>query len=473
MEIISIPFAILAIASVFILYLLNPRHRVLYLTFLSCIFIAGINYYLLIYIIAYSLLNYGIGINIPGSGFKKTLFRAGIVFNLLQLVVLKYASFAIDPALQVFNLNFSVSKLSEIIIPLGISYFTLQGIGYLINVKMGWEKPEKKFIDFLFYIIFYPKFLSGPVERSNHFLPQIKEEHQFNEQQVNEGLRIALIGFFKKVVIANQLGIIVTGVYTDVNVIQGLNLWLVILIQPLYLYFDFSGYTDIAIGLAKMYGIDLLPNFNKPFLSENVTTFWKRFHMSLSFWFNDYVFKQISFRYRKWGVYASYFGVFVTFILFGVWHGAGWNFMVLGLIQALAINYEFFTKKERTKVFSKLPGLLRIWTGRAVTYFFFGLSLVFFFSPDLKTAITYFEKLIDLNPGLDTLEFGLISILALTFSIIFLFIEYLNQDYKVIFSKIEQIWIGHRYLRITLYYIMVILIMSQIGKKLTFVYQTF
>ena len=118
---------------------------------------------------------------------------------------MKYASFAIDPIFQIFNSNLHISKLSEIIIPIGISYFTLQGIGYLINVKMGWEKPEKKFLNFLLYITFYPKFLSGPVERSNHFLPQLKITQSFNEQQVSEGLRIALFGFFKKVAIANQL----------------------------------------------------------------------------------------------------------------------------------------------------------------------------------------------------------------------------------------------------------------------------
>lgn len=440
---------------------------------LSCGFIAGFNYILLIYIVIFSIINYYLGIRIPIAKYKQVLFRIGILINLLQLILLKYSSFAVDPVLRVFHINIEISKLTLIILPIGISYFTLQGIGYLINIKMGWEKPEKKFEDFLLYIVFYPKFLSGPIERSNHFLPQLKINKSFNEHQVTEGLRIALFGFFKKVVIANQLGVIITSAYSDLSGIYGLNFWIIIIVQPLYLYFDFSGYTEIAIGIAKAYGIDLLPNFNKPFLSENVTNFWKRFHMSLSLWFNDYVFKQLSFKYRKWGKYASVFAVFVTFTLFGIWHGAGWNFMVLGLAQALAINYEFFTKKKRTEIFSKIPVFLRVWSGRLFTYLFFGLSLVFFFSPDLNTALRHFAELFNSSLNCSLNNFNLWSSFALVFAVLFLSIDYINQDLNEIYKMIIKFWTNHRLLRMTVYYFMVFLIMSQMGKKLIFIYQTF
>jgi D-alanyl-lipoteichoic acid acyltransferase DltB (MBOAT superfamily) len=259
MEIISLKFAILVIASVIIFYLLNHKFRIGYLTLLSCGFIASFSYYLLIYILVFSLINYYLGIKIPGSKFKITLFRIGIVFNIIQLVVLRYASFAIDPFFHIVNSGLTVSKLSEIIIPVGISYFTLQGIGYLINVKMGWEKPENKYLNFLLYLTFYPKFLSGPIERSNHFLPQLNMPQSFNEQQVSDGLRVALIGFFKKIVIANQLAPYIAKAYATLDSLNGSSLWIIVLLQPLYLYFDFSGYTDIAIGFAKTFGINLLP----------------------------------------------------------------------------------------------------------------------------------------------------------------------------------------------------------------------
>ncbi len=282
MNIISAEFALLSIASAIIYYLINHRYRVAFLAILSCAFIASFNYLLLPYIILYSLINYYIGIKLPDSKNKLLLYRAGIILNILQLVLLRYATFAIDPFFQLLNSDLQVSKLSEIIIPIGISYFTLQGIGYLISVKMGWEKPERKFLDFLLYITFFPKFLSGPVERSNHFLPQVKEDKVFDENQLTIGLRIALIGFLKKIAIANQMAPFVLGTFSDLGSADGSSLWILLLLLPLYLYFDFSGYTDIAIGFAKMFGIDLLPNFNRPFFAENVTTFWKRLHISLA-----------------------------------------------------------------------------------------------------------------------------------------------------------------------------------------------
>jgi D-alanyl-lipoteichoic acid acyltransferase DltB (MBOAT superfamily) len=312
---------------------------------------------------------------------------------------------------------------------------------------MGWEKPEEKFLNYLLYIIFYPKFLSGPIERSNHFLPQLRVIKLFDEQQITDGLRIILFGLFKKVAIANQLAPFINSTYANLDSAGGFSLWILLLIQPLYLYFDFSGYTDIAIGFAKTFGIELLPNFNRPFFAENITTFWKRFHISLSSWFNDYVFRQTSYKYRRWGIFASAFAVFVTFILFGIWHGAGWNFLFLGLLQALALNYEFFTKRQRSVLFSKIPGYTKAWFGRIITYCFYGTSLVFFFSPDINSAFIYLSKLFiksgSILSGLvDILQE--ISISVLIFIIIFLSIELIRNDFQPAFKKLEYFWLGDK-----------------------------
>ena len=473
MDIISVPFAICALISIVLFYLLKPQLRLWYLAFLSCCFIVSYDLNLLIYVFLFSACNYYFGKKIEVSKNKKALFRTGLIINVLQLIILNYASFAIDPIFRLFDISSASSQISGIIVPLGISYFTLQGIGYLINIKMGWEKPESGFIDFLLYIIFFPKFLSGPIERSNHFLPQVKALKPFDDHQVMDGLKIALIGFFKKVVIANQLGTVVTGAYSDISNYSGSDLWFVVLIQPLYLYFDFSGYTDIAIGISKAYGIDLLPNFNKPFLAENVTTFWKRFHMSLSLWFNDYVFKQLSFKYRRWGKSAAVLAVFVTFTLFGIWHGAGWNFMILGLVQAIAINYEFFTKRERMKLFSKMPGFARIWSGRFFTYLFFGFSLVFFFAHDLNGAFDVIQGLFNLSLPLKFANLNLWFLLAICFALVILSLEFIDQDLTVVSVRVHNFWLNHRFIRVLIYYLMTILIMSHIGKKLVFIYQTF
>jgi D-alanyl-lipoteichoic acid acyltransferase DltB (MBOAT superfamily) len=477
MEIISLEFLIAAIASSLIYYWINPRYRVGYLSLLGCIFIISYNYLLLPYILLYTAANYYIGLKLPDSRNKIALYRAGLILNLTQLIFLRYASFTLDPLLQLFNSNIRISKISEILVPLGISYFTLQGIGYLINVKMGWEKPETRFIDFFLYITFFPKFLSGPIERSNHFLPQLKKAQFFDQKEVTEGLRTVLFGFFKKVAIANQLAPYVFDTFHDIDSVNGFSLVVLFFLLPIYLYFDFSGYTDIAIGVARLFGVKLLPNFNRPFFSENMTNFWRRFHMSLSLWFNDYIFKQVSFRRRKWGVFAPVYAVFLTWILFGIWHGAGWNFMILGVLQAVAIYYEFFTKKIRAKIFSRIPRVLGLWIGRVTVYVFYCISMVFFFSPDLEIIGAFFSKLFSVSgpvviDDLSTKPFSLIIYVP-----VFLFLELLQNDYSKVYERIYNFWNSEKWVNIVcrwiVYSIMITIIFIVGLKTEQFVYANF
>ncbi|MCK4829568.1 MBOAT family protein [bacterium] len=479
MEIISIQFILLSIISIFIYYSLNQKYRIAFLTLVSCAFIGSLSLNLLIYILIFSGVNYLIGIRLPEAKFKKALFRFGIIINVLQIIILKYADFAIHPLFNVINLDLNFNSLSKLIVPIGISYFTLQGIGYLINVKMGWEKPEKRILNFILYLSFYPKFLSGPIERSNKFLPQLNVSQQFSREQVVVGLKIVLFGIFKKVAIANQLAPFIQGSWNHLDSVGGSVLWATLLIQPIYLYFDFSGYTDIAIGIAKTFGINLLPNFNRPFFSENMTTFWKRFHITLGAWFNDYVFKQTAFRRRKWGIYSSIYALMISWTLFGIWHGAGWNFMFLGLLQAAAIIYEFFTKRWRTKVFPKLTGNKRIWFSRILTYLFYCVSLVFFFSPSLNTAFAFFTKLATSSqvPQFFYREDLFALVLGLSFMFIFLLFELIQNDYRDTYAKIMQFWHGETkkkmLFRWAIYYVIIILIFVTTSKVEQFVYIQF
>ena len=215
MNVSSVQFVILALASVIVFYLLKHKYRTAFLSLVSLGFIATHSYYMVAYVLVYALLNFYIGKRLPESRNKLLLYRTGIILNLSQLILLKYTSFSIDPLLQLFGSSLAVAQLSDIIIPIGISYFTLQGIGYLINIKMGWEKPETSLPDFLLYIAFFPKFLSGPIERSNHFLPQLKEKKVLDPSTLSESMRIVLFGFFKKVAIANQLAPHVMDAFTQ------------------------------------------------------------------------------------------------------------------------------------------------------------------------------------------------------------------------------------------------------------------
>jgi alginate O-acetyltransferase complex protein AlgI len=479
MDIISLKYSFFAILSVFVYYLLNERYKIGFLTVVSGAFIASYDIQLLLYVVVYSSVNYYLGLKIQNSRSKKTLFRIGVLLNLLQLIILKYSSFAIDPFFEKFNSPIHLSQLSEQIIPIGISYFTLQGIGYLINVKMGWEEAEKNFLNFLLYITYSPKFISGPIERSNHFLPQLKINHLFNEQRVVDGLRIALFGFFKKIAIANQLTPFIEHAYANLNSADGFSIWVILVIQPIYLYFDFSGYTDIAIGISKTFGIELLPNFNRPFFSENMTTFWKKFHISLSSWFNDYIFKQTSFKYRNWGIYASIMALLVTWSLFGIWHGAGWNFMILGLIQSLAIIYEFFTKKWRLSLFTRVSPVFKMWFGRIITYLFYGGSLVFFFSPNLNTALFFFQKAFEFNGSVGLLMIGFLKEISLSvlFAGIFLVFEYLITDKPQVYDQLENLWLGtsrkKKLVRWVIYYLLLTIIFVLHSEVQQFIYFQF
>jgi len=464
MEITSLIFILVSTLAVFAYYLVPARFRVLFLVLLSSGFVATYSYKLLLYIIVYTVINYIIGSKIPDARNKKVLFITGIVINITQLVLLKYVSFTIEPLFRLFSIETNLVSISRFIVPIGVSYFTLQGIGYLVNVNLGWEKPEKNFLHFLLYMTFYPRFISGPIDRSNLFLPQLKEARAFDSANITEGARLVLFGLFKKVVIANQLSLIVHGAFTSLETTDTFNLWMVVLIQPLYLYFDFSGYTDIAIGFSRAFGIKIPMNFNRPFLAENMTNFWKRFHVSLSAWFADYVFMRTMFRYRKLKKQATTIALFLTWVLFGIWHGAGWNFMFLGLLQALAVYYEFSTKKWRYKAFSRLPTFVRKWTGRICTYVFYSISLVFFFAPDMKSALTLFSRL-PVSGGPLPVDFTQQNFTIVIISILVIIgFEIIQEDFNKLGQKIESSWYSRSrigtLLRWLFYYAAIVLMMS-------------
>jgi alginate O-acetyltransferase complex protein AlgI len=246
---------------------------------------------------------------------------------------------------------------------------------------------------------------------------------------------------------------------------------------PIYLYFDFSGYTDIAIGFARLFGINLLPNFNRPFFSENVTTFWKRFHISLASWFGDYIFRQTVFKRRKWGIFASTYAVFITWMLFGIWHGAGWNFMALGLVQVIAINYEFFTRKTRYKLFSRAPAWVNKWVGRVFVYLFYCFSLVFFFSPDLSTVYSFLAKLFEVSGPFLIDDMSTKPFMVLIYIPLFLLVELLQNDYSAVYQRLEDFWMGKKrgslIFRWTVYSIIITIIFIVGLKAEQFVYANF
>ena len=464
----------------FILYYIFKEKRQKYVLFIfSVAFIGLLSVTFLIDVFLFVLVNYIIAIQIEKQKqnpiIKNILYKTGMIFNIGSLFLIKYFNFfltTLSHLSSTFNVSFHPEPL-KIVVPIGISYYTFQGIGYLIQINRGNERPEKNFIILSNYFIFFPKFLSGPIEFSRKLIPQLKHYYSFHYQSIIEGFRLILWGALKKMVIADRLAMIIDGVYPQLHSLSGNPLIITFLIQPLHIYFDFSGYTDIALGIGKIFGIKLTDNFHRPFFSTSVTEFWKRWHISLTSWCNEFIFKRILFNRRKWGVWAASYAVFITFLIIGIWHGPRWTFIVLGILQGIAINYEYFTKKIRIKVFKRLPNNLNRYLSYFFTYLFMSFSLVFFYAPNLKEALYFLTHLfynIDFTGFHLTFVNTSDKIIILLFVVFMFYIEQRQENGKDIFVEINN-W--PRMVRRAIYYILIILIIYLGSPGKEFVYMQF
>lgn len=405
-------WSILLAASLFFYMLFSPYH----------IIIAG----------AMVLVNYGAGIYIDrlAEKKKKALLIAGMAANILFLFVFKYFNFFLDSVSAVtflFNVKVAAGAL-KIIIPVGISYITFQVVSYLIEVYRGKQAAERHFGIFALSVLFFPKILSGPIERPQDLLHQFHERHDPDAARIADGLKLMAWGFFKKIVVADRLAIIVNHVYGRVGEYSGFPLFLTVIIFAFQLYYDFSGYTDIALGSARVLGIRLTQNFDRPYNARSLTDFWRRWHISLSTWIRDYLYTPIVINRRYWGKAGVVFALMAAFTLCGLWHGASWNFVIFGAINGLGLSLEFLVQKRRKKLEERLPKFLSAFLNIGVTFFFFAFSLIFFraatvsesfyvithlFTNFWQSMIIFFTKVKMLNVmGLGDFEFkiALISI---------------------------------------------------------------
>jgi D-alanyl-lipoteichoic acid acyltransferase DltB (MBOAT superfamily) len=241
--------------------------------------------------------------------------------------------------------------------------------------------------------MFYPQLAAGPIERPQNMLPQFYEKKYFSYNNMVVGLNFIALGLFKKIVVADRLAVYVNQVYHDLDKASNINVLLAMIFFAFQIYCDFSGYSDIARGTAKCMGYDLMINFKRPFLSKNITEFWRRWHISLSTWFNDYLFTPLVINWRdigKWGVVMA---LLVTFSISGLWHGAGWCFILYGFLHGLAVAFEFLTKKPRKNIANTLPPILYDNLSRLLTFCFVCLGWVLFRSENFSQASLFYQKL--------------------------------------------------------------------------------
>lgn len=287
------------------------------------------------------------------GGKKKALLTLCIVLNMGLLVFFKYSGFLVD------NLNAFAARLGrgnisalDIVLPVGISFYTFQAVGYTIDVFRKKIKAERDFFKYALFVSFFPQLVAGPIERSSHLLPQFDEKHDFDIENVRYGLLTMLWGLFIKMVIADRISLIVTDVHENYLSYNGMSIFLAILLFTLQIYCDFSGYSYIAIGSARVMGFKLCDNFHHPLLSSSIHEFWKNWHISLTGWFTDYVY--IPLGGNRKGKLRKELNTLFVFLISGFWHGAGWTYALWGLVNGIYMVFEDVTKSVRKKISERL-----------------------------------------------------------------------------------------------------------------------
>lgn len=322
---------------------------------------------------------------------RRALLVASILANVGMLGVFKYFNFFnsnIAALADWLGLPYPIHNLS-IILPIGLSFHTFQSMSYVIEVYRGRYKAERHLGIYALYVMFYPQLVAGPIERPQNLLGQFREEHSFDRARLIDGLKLMLVGFFKKVAIADTLALIVNQVYQDPAAFSPAAVLAAVYAFTFQIYYDFSGYTDIARGAARAMGFELMVNFDRPYASRSVSEFWRRWHISLSSWFRDYVYIPLGGN-RSFGA-RRYANLVSTFVISGLWHGANWTFVAWGALHGAALVLSKFAVGENKE--ATPAGLTRSFISWFLTFHFAAFAWIFFRAPSMTASLAVIRKL--------------------------------------------------------------------------------
>ena len=369
----------------------------------SYVFYGWWDYRFLSLIFLSTIIDYVIGLNIFNQSSKKKqklLLWVSILFNLSVLGFFKYYNFFIDSWVELFSTaGYEIKSVwtLNIILPVGISFYTFQTMSYTIDIYKKKLEPTKDFISFATFVSFFPQLVAGPIERASNLLPQILKKREFQYEQGIKGLRLILWGMFKKVVIADSLAPIVEDIFSNYQDFGGGTLWLGAIYFSFQIYCDFSGYSDIAIGTSKLFGFELMSNFKFPYFSRNIGEFWRRWHISLSTWFRDYLY--IPLGGSQEGKWKSIRNIFIIFLVSGFWHGANWTFIFWGLFHSILFLPSFMFNKNRkysssTIAQGKLLPSPKEFINLVTTFLLVTIGWVFFRSETIGDSFSYLNLMI-------------------------------------------------------------------------------
>ena len=463
----SINFAIF-LPIVFILYWFatkgNLRLQNILLLVSSYFFYACWDWRFMFLLIFSTLLDYFTGIKIhEAKNQRKKLFWLwlSIGINLGFLGVFKYYNFfaaSFADGLSLLGLKANLGSL-QVILPVGISFYTFHGLSYVLDLYKNRIKPERNFIDYSVFVSFFPLLVAGPIERATHLLPQILKKREFVYSKAVDGLRQILWGLFKKIVIADNCAEYANTIFNNSADYSGSTLVLGALFFTFQIYCDFSGYSDIALGTARLFGIDLLKNFAFPYFSRDIAEFWRRWHISLSSWFKDYLY--IPLGGSKGGIWMKIRNTFIIFLVSGFWHGANWTFIVWGFLNALYImpSIIFNTNRNNLEIVAKgkyLPNLKDL-LSIGITFCLTVFAWIFFRAENIGHAIGYISEI--LSPSLFSIPKFAGMGRALTTIIlvaIFVLVEWKGREGQYAIAQIGKNW--YRPIRWSFYSIIIFII---------------
>ncbi len=407
-EYIFIPFFLIVI-SVYWGLNRNTKYQNLWILCASYIFYGFGNYLLLFIIIGITISNYFSGLLI----FKyieqkkgKIILYVIVIFDLCFLGVFKYFNFFTDTLIKfisIFGFQFTFTSIN-LIFPIGISFFIFQVISYNVDIFHEKMQATKNFITFGVFVAFFPKLIAGPIERAKNFIPQITNRKIIDQNIISSGFQLTLLGLFKKVVVSDIIARYIADFYTDVGSYSSSDAFVITLLFTLQIYADFSGYSNMARGISKFFGINLVVNFNYPYLSRNVREFWRKWHISLSSWLTDYLYIPLG-GSREKKKRKIYFNGFVTMTLGGLWHGAGLNFILWGVIHGFylmitRIRQSYSAKKNEGSISNNMHSKGKNFISWLITFNLVNIAWIFFRAPSAGVALSIIVKIITFQGGI-------------------------------------------------------------------------
>ena len=425
---------------------------------------------------------YGLGLLIEKNSFtnerRASLYtNVGVIAGIGLLLYFKYLNFFIDGFAVLLN-GIGIKcypVIFNIILPLGVSYFTFKNVSYIVEIHRRKIQAERDFVLVATFFSFFPTITAGPIDRPNTFLPQLLKTRFFNYELAGDGCKQILWGMMKKMLIADRLAIYVDSVWNGIDSISSPGLFVCALVFPICLYADFSGYSDMAIGVSKILGIRTAINFKYPFFSRNIAEYWRCWHMSLTTWLTDYVFMPLNVKFREWGSYGMCLAIIINMVLVGLWHGANWTFGVFGLYHGLLFVPLVFTgafmKKKKMKTGAHDIPCIKDFCLMLFTYCLVAIGLLIFRAPSISVFESYVSSLFSngLNGSWGTLD--LLLLLAMLMSIVMFVFEWTKRKDEYALQSIMKS--KNRIVRIAVYALLFVITYLLQAQSTTFIYANF